>query len=165
MPIPFQDVAGEERAVAIAYLRFMKVTDDGNVAAALFIVNGQGEPLEFCFTRVVQPSGPLWEPGRAYRRAVADLAKALFEAANHEPDLLLALADEAPPEVFVEDLVAQTPAVLVAGEGDASLRWLGQEPEEGSVLARLVESLRSRSLLLEPFERAAKGLEEAYPQL
>ena len=101
------------------------------------------------------------------------LAKALFNAASHLPDLVLALAEETPSEVFTEDVVVQVPVCMVGAlgippneespRGDlASLDWIADEPSEGSALARLVETLRSRRLLLEPLGRVATGMAEAF---
>ena len=165
MPVPLQDIAGEEPAAAVAYLRFVKAPNDGGIQGALFVTNGRGDPLEFCFTRVELPTGPLWEPDRAYRQAIASLARALFEAVNHQPHLLLALAEEMPSDVLADDICPATPACLVAGGAEtvgATVRWVGPGPAENSEVALLAESLRSRNLLREPFERAANGLEEAF---
>ena len=164
MPIPFQDIAGEEAAAAVAYLRFLEDPNGGRIQGALFVTNGRGDPLEFCFTRVESGSGTLWRPGQAYRRAVADLVKALFEAANHLPDLVLALAEEIPAEIFADDMEVQIPVCLVgdSGAGVGTHQWIDREPTAGTAVASLVESLQSRNLLLEPFRRAAQGLEEAF---
>ena len=164
MAIPFRDIAGDEPTFAVAYLCFLEAGSGAAVQGALFVTNGRGDPLEFCFTRVGVEADVLWEPGRTYRRAVAVLVRALFEAANHQPDLVLALAEELPQEIFVEEIDVQVPVCLVGDPGSAAapLYWIDGEPEAGSVLSELVESLRSRDLLVEPFRRAAQGLEEAF---
>ena len=176
MPIPYQDRADGEAAAAVAYLRVLAEPDRGELQAALFIANGGGAPLEFCFTRAEVDSGTLWQPEPAYRRAVVALFKALFEAVRHQPDLALALAEEVPAEIFDEDIEVHVPLCLVArapepGEspdnGDSGantviVQWLNGELADGTLLSRLVESLKDRNLLLEPFQRAALGLEEAY---
>ena len=173
MPIPFQDLAGNEPNSAVAYLRFLKEPVRGGIQGALFVTSSRGEPLEFCFTRVKPGSGALWQPGEAYRGAVTALARALFDGASQLPDLVLALAEETPAEVFTEDVVAQVPVCLVGawgippdeespGDDLSSLRWIADEPSEGSALAGLVETLRSRRLLLEPLERAATGMAEVF---
>ena len=177
MPIPFHDLGGDHPDVAVAYLRFVGKSRGGNIQGALFVVSARGDPLEFCFTRANLPSGSLWHPGQAYRQAVAALSRALFDAVEHLPNLVLALAEETPSEVFSEDVAVQVPLCLVgtqaevvgevpdiesAGGGPVSLRWVTEEPSDNSQLGPLVDSLRSRRLLLEPFERAAQGLEEAF---
>ena len=166
MAIPFRDIAGDEPAAAVAYLRILEAGSGVavRIRGALFVTDGRGDPLEFCFTRVEAEAGALWDPGRAYRRTVVVLVGALFEAANHQPDLVLALAEELPPEVFAEDIDVQVPVCLVGAPGSdlVPLHWIGGEPAAGSLLSSLVESLRSRELLLEPFRRASQGLEEAF---
>ena len=166
MPIPFLELTGDQPDAAVAYLRFTGTPDVGNVQGAVLVTSARGDPLEFCFTRVDLPAGPLWPPEQIRRRAVAGLAKALFEAVDRLPDLVLALAEETPSEVFVEDMEVQVPVCLVdphttAGADPPSLRWVNQEPSDASDLSCLLDSLASRRLLLEPFERAARGLEEA----
>ncbi len=166
MAIPFRDIAGNEPPAAVAYLRIL---ESGNgvavrIRGALFVADGRGDPLEFCFTQVEAVAGALWDPGRAYRRTVVALVKALFEAASHQPDLVLALAEELPTEIFAADIDVLVPVCLVGDPGSdlVPLHWIGGEPEAGSLLSSLVESLRSRELLLEPLWRAAQGLEEAF---
>ena len=164
MAVPFRDIAGDEPAAALAYLLFLEAGNGAAIKGALFVTNRRGDPLEFCFTRVNADTSVLWDSGRAYRRAVAVLVRALFEAANHQPDLVLALSEEIPPEVFTEDIDVQVPVCLVGDPGAdvVPLHWIDGDPEAGSVLSGLVESLRSHDLLLEPFRRAAQGLEEAF---
>ena len=164
MSVPFRDIAGEEPAAAVAYLRFLEASDGLAIKGALFVTNGRGDPLEFCFTRVDVEASALWEQGRVYRRSVVALVKALFEAANHRPDLVLALVEEFPQEILAEEIDVQVPVCLVGDPGSevVPLHWIDGEPAAGSGLSHLVESLRSRGLLLEPFWRAAQGLEEAF---
>ena len=166
MPIPFLDhgIAGDGPSAAVAYLRFLHPSGESRVQGALFITNERGFPLEFCFTRVALASGPLWDPAQAYHQAVVALVKALFEAANHLPDLVLALANETPSEIFTEYIGTQVPVSLVvnAGAERVTLQWVGREPSAGSQLSSLVEFLKSRKLVLEPFQRAEQGLLEAF---
>lgn len=164
MAVPFRDIVGDEPAAAVAYLRFLEGPSGGGIRGAFFVANSRGDPLEFCFSQVKADAGALWEPGRVYRRAVAVLVRALFGAASHQPDLVLALAEELPQECLSEEIDVQLPVCLVGDPGAevVPLHWIDGEPEAGSELSRLVESLRSRGLLLEPFWRAAQGLEEAF---
>ena len=161
MPVPFRETSGDVPTAAVAYLRILKPGNGVTIQGALFVTNGGGDPLEFCCTQVEVDAGGLWPPGRVYRRAVAVLVKALFEAANHQPELVLAFAEEIPPEIFAEEIEVQIPVCLV-GESGIALHWMGQKPADGSALSSQVESLRSRNLLLEPFRRAAQGLQEAF---
>lgn len=162
MSLQSQDTSEVWAATCLAYLRFFVEEEGIGVRAALFVVNGHGEPLEFCFTRVNSPSGPLWGADPFFRRAVADLARALLTAVQHRPDLVLVLDEEAPPDFSAEGLAVRSPVGLVARAGDRPVRWLGPVPDAESPLAGLLELLASRRRLLEPFERAAQGLEEAY---
>ena len=77
---------------------------------------------------------------------------------------MLALAEELPQDIFAEEIDAQVPICLAGDPGSdvVPLHWIDGEPAAGSELARLAESLRPRGLLLEPFWRAAQGLEEAF---
>lgn len=147
-------------AANLAHLRFLVEEEGSGVRAALLVTNCHGEPLEFCYTRADLPSGALWGLDAAHRRAVAVLALALFEAVKHPLDLALVLADEAPPDLFSSGPPVRYAVGLVDGAVDPPVSWLGTEPE--SSLAALLKLLTSRGRLLEPFERAASGLEEAY---
>lgn len=164
MSVPFRDIAGEELAATVAYLRFLEAGNEAVIRGALFITNNRGDPLEFCFTRVETESNTLWDPARAYRQVAVVLIRALFEAASHQPHLVLALVEECPPEIFSYDIDVQVPVCLVGDLGSdvVPLHWIDGEPAAGSSLSSLVESLRSRDSLLEPFWRAARGLEEAF---
>ena len=42
------------------------------------------------------------------------------------------------------------------------LFWVAQPPEEGSPVRRLLDALQARQITTEPFERAARGIEEAF---
>lgn len=176
MPIPFRDLRTGETTAVIAYLRFIDEPDGAGVKGALFVTSERGDPMEFCFTKIDTPSSPLWQTDLIRSHAVSSIAKALFEAANYLPDVVLALAAEAPPEVFSEELAVQVPMCRVAQEaGPAApeeevqrlsdslcLHWVSGYPVEDVRLADLVETLKSRQLLLEPFERAALGIQEAF---
>ena len=165
MSIQSRNSAEDWASVSLAYLRFLGEEGGSGVRAALFVTNCHGEPLEFCFTRVNLPSDSLWGIDAAYRRAAADLARALFAEVRHRPDVALVLSEETPVDFSAEDLAAQFPVGLVAGEDDQQVHWLGPEPDAESSLAGLVQLLASRRRLPEPFARAALGLEEAYAHL
>ena len=176
MSIPFRDLEEEPSGVA-AYLRFIDEPDEKGIRGALFIMSPRGDPLEFTFTRVDLRSGVLWRDGQARSRAVSSLTRALFESANHVPDLILALAEETPKEVFTQDLAVQVPACRVTTQelglmepseeiqhlsNSVSLLWVNRRPEAGRASAKIVEMLEGRRLLLEPFDRAALGIQEAF---
>ena len=177
MPIPFRDL-GEEVPYGVAgFLRFVDEPDGKGIRGALFVMSTRAEPLHFTFSRIDVQSGVLWRLGEARRQAVSSLAKALFEASGGGPDLILILAEEAPPRVFTEDLQVGIPLCLVATvDADStpiveetervseslSLVWLNGQPRPNEPGGKTVEALRNRQLLLEPFERAAIGLREAF---
>lgn len=164
MPVPFHDIAGDGTASVVAYLRLVRAPGESCILGALFVASDRGDPLEFCYTRVVLAQGPLWGADRAYEQAVTLLSRSLFKAASHLPDLVLALAGETPAEIFSESIAVQVPVCLVGetGDGPTSLQWVDREPAAGSPVFSLVESLKSRRLLLEPFQRAEQGLMEAW---
>jgi len=176
VPIPFRDHSDVADLGFAGYLRFV---DEGNqgLRGALFIVNGRGEPVDFCFSRVEVPASFLWRAGEAKRQAVRSLCIALFTASPREPELLLARAEEVSPLVFTEDLevlvplcrVADGPSVVHAASESAEelsdalhVFWVASSPAPDSSARALLDALGSRGLVLEPFERAAKGIDEAF---
>lgn len=96
------------------------------------------------------------------------------------PALILCLADEAPAELFSEDITVDLPTArlaeqsavigqsalesreLVEGSVPLQVFWNGSVPSEGDAARALVEQLAERALLLEPFDRALVGLREVY---
>jgi hypothetical protein len=144
---------------------------------ALFVVNGRGEPIDFGYARIDVHASFLFRPGESRRRAVVALVKALFTAASHVPQLLIALADEVPAAVFTEDLQVALPLCRLAERtgpspdrqdlqedvsGTEHLFWVGSPPETESEARSLLDAIAARGPLAEPFERAAAGLREAY---
>ena len=176
MPIPFIDLGDAEPAGVAGYLRFIDEPDGKGIRGALFIMSTRGEPIEFAFTRIDCPTGSLWGPGVVRSRAVAQLAKALFPAVNQQADVLLTPAQETPPEVFSEEIRLEIPLCRVA-DGDsappapleqvqrlpesATLYWVNGSPPPDSQPGQTLGMLQKRRLLLEPFARAALGIEEA----
>ena len=177
MPVPFRDAASGEDPVRVAYLRFVQESEGRGLRGCMFVVSLQGGPLEFCFTRVDLPTGPLWNLDLALRRAVAELSRALFQASSHRPDAVFCLSAETPEEVFSQDIDAQVPVCRVsvaprgdlsgstsgAGEGwSVSLCWQNDLAPAGSGDSPLGRYLASRDRVMEPFQRAGLGLEEAF---
>lgn len=177
MSIPFRDLREEAPSGLIGFLRFIEEEGGRGLRAALFLVNSRGEPLDFSFARVDVHASFLWRQGEAHRLAVASLARTLFIAAANVPQLLVTLAVEVPPAVFTEDMGVAIPLCRVAEASalaygaaesieelpDAQhIFWVGVPPEPDSVARCLLDALVARQGLLEPFERAARGLQEAY---
>jgi hypothetical protein len=177
MPVPFRDLREEDKLGTAGYFRF--VTEEGGhgVRGALFMVNARGEPLDFAFSRIDVPASFLWRAGEAKRHAVASLAAVLLRACPKPPAVLLSLAEEVHPRLFTEDIAVEVPVCRVA-QGELApfaaeesveeltntlhLFWVGQIPAEDSVARQVVEMLQSRQLITEPFERASRGLDEAF---
>jgi hypothetical protein len=178
--VPFQDAAELDAGGTAAFLRLVPGQGDRRRGAALFQVNARGAPVEFTYNRLDLPSGALWRPEQLEREAAKALARSLFEAARRTPLVLLCLADEIDAALLAEDLDVQIPvcrvAVQVDGEafppasvervvsGDvtAHLFWRPALPSAASPPRRLVTTLTARGLLLEPFERASAGFQEAF---
>ncbi|MYC38602.1 MAG: hypothetical protein F4X66_17065 [Chloroflexi bacterium] len=177
MPIPFRDLGEGEPLGVAGFLRFIDEPDGRGIRGALFIMSARGEPVEFAFTRIKLRSGVLWRQGHARSSSVSALAKALFESASNRADVVFSLAEETPPAVFSDDIRPEIPLCRVASRGSVSLApteetqqlsesltlyWTNGVPPPGSVTAQVVELLAQRQLLIEPFERAAMGIQEAF---
>ena len=177
MPIPFNDLAEDLGLGLAGYLRFEEEPNGRGMRGALFMTTSRGEPIEFSFTRIDVAASFLWRAGDAIRHAVASLSKVLFEACSKQPALILALAEEVAPQVFSEDLHVGIPICRVSSLGASihapteipenvtdtlSLIWVGEQPDAESSTRRLLEALRVRQLLTEPFERASVGIEEGF---
>jgi hypothetical protein len=177
LPIPFVNLGDGEHSGVAGYLRFTDEPDGKGVRGALFIMSTRGEPLGFSFTRTDFRPGVLWRLGDARRQAVSSLTKALFEAADRVPDVVFTLAEEMPARVFSEDMAVQVPVCRVAASDlgpvaqseqvqrisdSIVLIWVNEPPAPGAAAGKTVDLLDSRQFLLEPFERASLGLQEAY---
>ena len=176
MPVPFEDLREGEPSGAVGFLRFVDEAGGKGTRGALFLTSGRGEPLDFCFTRVDVHHSFLWRRDEARRQAVTALVKVLFQAANRVPALILALANEIPPQLFVDDIQVRVPLCLIAvsetplqvdaevsqSAGELSLTWATEPPDDESEAIRLLRGFMRRRDPLEPFERAAAGLEEAF---
>ena len=99
------------------------------------------------------------------------------DLADRVPDVVLALAEEMPTRVFSEDMTVQVPVCRVAAgdlgpvaqseqiqriSNSIALIWVNEPPVPGATAGETVDFLDSRPFLLEPFERASLGLQEAY---
>jgi hypothetical protein len=177
MPVPFRDLRDEEGLGLAGYLRFVTEDDGRGIRGALFLVNARGEPVDFAFSRIDIPASFLWRAGEAKRQAVASLVAVLFQACPKTPSLLLALSDEVHPRVFTEDLLVEVPLCRIAeghnapysaGESLETLSdtvhlfWVGEAPQADGIPRRLLEALHGHGLTVEPFERAALGIDEAF---
>ncbi len=179
MSVPFKDAAELDAGGTAAFIRITRGRHqrERERSAALFQVNARGAPVEFTYNRLELPPETLWRPEQLEREAAKALAKSLFEACRRTPLVLLCLAAEIDPALFAEDLEVQIPVCRLALEDDlvpieaaeriasgevvAHISWRPALPSPASPPRRLVATLASRGLLLEPFERAVAGIEEA----
>ncbi|MFN0071421.1 MAG: hypothetical protein ACKVVP_08045, partial [Chloroflexota bacterium] len=101
----------------------------------------------------------------------------LFEACPQVPDLIIAMSNEVHPRLFIEDIVVSVPVCRVSSAEDTQyadgespemlsptvhLFWVSQPPAGDSPARRVLDTLHARQLTVEPFERAAQGLKEAF---
>ena len=176
MTVPFEDLKEGEPTGAVGFLRFVDEAGGKGIRGALFLTSGRGDPLDFCFTRIDVHHSFLWRRDDARRQAVASLVKVLFQAAARVPTLILGLADDIPSQLFVEDIQVQVPLCLITpsaapaqatttvsqSAAEVSLTWVTEQPGNESEAMRLLDGFVRRHDPLEPFERAAAGLEEAF---
>lgn len=179
MPIPYHDTDELEELGAAAFLVVEPAPAGGAGAGyvgALFLVNARGEPLEFAYNRVQTPGTFLWRQADLRRHAERRLAASLLAVCERTPRLLLCRAEQVSAELFEQDLRVEVPVGRVASPprvdpttGEVfdppprpQLSWQPAPPADGTPERRLVDWLARRGLLLEPFERAALGLREAY---
>ena len=174
MPIPFRDRSPDGPLGLAGFLRFVEEPNGGAIRAALFLIDQDGGPVDFCFSRATLPRSLLWGPRDLRRRAIRELSKVLFAACSTEPTLLLGLATEIPAEIFASQIEVSMPLGLVtpivgatqcaldgAGTERVDIRWLNAGPLPESKAQALIEILRAQGLLTEPFTRAVDGLEDA----
>ena len=177
MPIPFDNARDGETPGVIGFLRLLDEESGRGIRAALFATSARHLPLEFCFTRVDVSDSVLWEEGRARRVTIASLIRELFRSANRVPDVILGLADEIPPLVIPEELRVAIPVCRISTDPaprrgpseeierlgvSLSLVWCTPPPGEDTVARRLLGVLSEQPDPLEPFDRVAAGIAEAY---
>ncbi len=174
MPILFDDLSAEEaRTGSVAWLRFVEEEGGSGIRAALFQTSGLGEPLDFCFTRIDRYES---RRQRARPNTLSSLAKSLFQTAVPSPTLLLARADEVPAGAFAEDIRLRIPICRIGttrplAHSDSEhgnpankpyeLLWEEQAGGESGA-QRIVREIEALPNPLEPFDRAAEALTEAF---
>lgn len=176
MPIAVRDRADLTVDGVAAFLCIRADTEGRGLRAALFLVNGLAEPLDFVFSRAELPGGVLWRAADARRRAARELVRTLFANCPGKPAVVLSRAEELPRQVFAEDLEIDVSCARLSTDprhgdgGEMGDRlddlvyafWSGAAPGPGSRARRLVEQLARYDMLTEPFERAVAGLDEAF---
>lgn len=168
--VPF-DNPGDVPAHAdvIAWLRV--ITEPGSgVRAALFETTIEGDPLGFCFTGVGEFHRSVHH-GTASPEAVSSSLKVLLRTAATSPTLLLGHAAELATALGDSAAPVRVPFCLLGSTGhrravdaaaDPAATWLGRPPAANSDATRLLETILASPDPLEPFERAAKALREAF---
>ena len=156
-------------------MRFTEEAGGGGVRAALLQTSAAGEPLGFHFTRVDMSDPALTHGARGRQRASAFLAGSLFRSVVPSPTLILGLADEAPAPAFAGNVPAELRFCRVApfdvqvrsasggtNERRARASWATEESNGESAACRLFDVLMQRDDPLEPFDRAAAAMVEAF---
>jgi hypothetical protein len=180
MPIPFRDADEIAELGASGYLTIRPLANGRGFEGALLLTNARGEPLEFSYNRVEMPPPFLWRREDIRRQAQRGLTASLLSICSATPGLLFALAREVGSELFCQDIQVALPICrmapsaervsVMAGEvqeptvtsDPLNLFWFPAPPAGGSTERRLLEALAGRGLLLEPFERAKRALDEVY---
>ena len=179
MPIPFNDLTEPNPRGVVAWVRFVEETDGRGIRAALLQTSAQGEPLEFCFTRMDARGPSLGQSGDGRLTALPTLAKSLFRATVGSPDLILGLANEIPARVFTNDLRIRLPFCLVgpidsmaytaspesfgSRNGNSQrLLWATERPVSTSHAHGVLDDLMEHDDPFDPFDRITRCLSEAF---
>jgi hypothetical protein len=180
MPIPYRDQDQLDEWGTAAFLRLAADSDRLGYRGALFQINARGEPVEFTYNHVETPNTFLWRPADVRRAALKTLTISLLAACPRVPRVIFGLASEVPNELFCQDIRVSPPVCRIASGLQATeyssleapetldqaaalhLFWFPAPPAAESPERRLVQHLAEHGLLLEPFDRAATGLEEVY---
>lgn len=189
MPIPFHDAEDIEELGAAAFLHVESLPSDGDQRfGALLFINARGEPLEFVYNRVELMRNILWRASDREQAAVRRLALTLFQASTMAPSLLLCRAHVVGPHLFADTgqikleipvgrIATATEAVGYttsesaetvstadpAGQSTETHVFWTPAPPTGAP-ADLWTRLVDRGLVLEPFDRAGRGLREVFPE-
>jgi hypothetical protein len=181
MPIPFHDDESVEELGFAAFLHLEPVGE--TLRGGLLFLNARGEPQEFVYNPLELLSDVLWRPADRLPAARRRLAATLFRAATLSPLFLFARAAATPTDLFgpggqvvleipvgrvsLQEETARPAPTEVLREMEtfdaagtvcmARVLWTPQPPA-----APLLPLLAERGLIIEPFDRAAAGLREAY---
>ena len=177
MPIPFNSSRNSETLGVVGFLKLQDEQQERGIRAALLSTSASLVPLEFCFTRVGTANSVLWGEGQARRLAIVSLIRELFRSTTRVPDVILGLADDIPPLVFSQEIIVETPVCRISTDPaprrgpleeierlgtSLFLVWSTSPPGENSAARRLLYELAEHPDPLEPFDRVAAGIAEAY---
>lgn len=165
MTVPSVNRSISSDQTAAAFLRLVDQPDGRQLQGVLFTVDSHGYPLGFCHARVAVLRGVFWNAAGARLLAAGSVVQALFAETRETPLIVLALATETPPQLFLHDVVVTIPVGLVTPGRDetgkdAGIAWAASLPAFSSPAASMIQSLRTNGMLIEPFTRALQGLAE-----
>ena len=189
MPITFHDTEEIEELGYAAFLQVEAAPGGNDRFGALLFVNARGEPMEFIYNRISLLNGLLWRASDREQAAVRRLLLTLFPITTLIPKLLFCRASIVGPHLFgsAGDITLEIPVGRIATAEEAvgyagkechesittsdntgaareiHLFWTPGKPD--GTAADLFACLADRGLLLEPFERAGKGLREVYSDI
>ena len=169
MPIPYDDMSKGERADVIGWLRFVRPPDGRGIHAGLFETSVEGEPLGFSFVR-----GDL--QGSENDCSLSFVAESLIRSCAAAPTLLLGFAEEMPSRQFhalnvgapfcrVRPTLEEQEGAVALGPPLSAARqilWANGPPGPQSAASAVLGRIMQRDNPIEPLERAAKGLAEAF---
>ena len=169
-------MTGSAPSGGAAWLRFLEEEGGTGVRAALFRTSGGGEPLGFCFTRVGRHDRSLGQSGTVLQRAVPSLAGSLLRSVFPPPVLILGLAGEIPDGTRIDGVPIGEPWRRIEPAGaradsvrggwfDSGIRlrcWTTEAPGGEHRAQRLLDEILERDDPLEPLQRTADALAEAF---
>lgn len=168
MPIPYRPTPRVVVTALAGYLDVSWFPEVKKYIGGLLVADGRGQPAEFVHCWAAAPSGVLWPEREVRRVAVQAVAHAIFDGCIKAPNVLFAPSSFGDPRFCQEEVAPSLPFGLVGGkEGtDAvELSWCGSPPGTGTAALALVEELKRRNLLVEPFSRIRMALREVYPEI
>jgi hypothetical protein len=161
----------EFTASLVSYVGTMPDEDPNRLYGFVFMTNARGEPLEFAWSVARRPDSRLWGRERAHRATVRKLALSILGSTSVAPTVILFRSPDFPPGMIGTELVSDAPVsmarvgrgdlIVVEGElrrtiGDVTVSLSGGDGPAQS----LIETIATRGLLWEPFERGEVALRE-----
>ena len=166
MPVPYRKTPKAAEEGSAAYLDVVYLRSTQTFYAALLLLDGRGQPLEFLHNHLTAPSGFLWPEERVAAFGAVELAHSLFAACRRDPDLLICPAALGSPEFCRNEIAPSLPfAQITPGSENIpdEWTWINEPPAPGMRANGLAQELQKRGFLFEPFQRIRYGLKEIYP--
>lgn len=168
-PLPAPDAGAQLPRLVIGWLRFVEAWNRQDIHAGLFETSVLSELLGFSFA------------GGDFRRSPAEcelpsLAQALCRSCNASPILLVGLMKDLPFQTFrclnfsvplccickTSEEYKETAAVMLGTGTACRVLWANGPFGPQSVASEAPDHIMQLENPLEPFDRAAKGLAEAF---